>query len=165
MYDSAIKSNWEEGKYFDAFIWRVKKVDDAVKGDVGEGLKLMGATVGVILSGSTMAMASYGSLTFWGGASGLMFSLDDFTSIGEKESFLESSIRNAIGDDAADLLKGAKIALSVKGAAKGFTNITVHLSTGEFMKGSYDAGKGILEIGGAVLDVKKVIDEKDSNDE
>ena len=41
----------------------------------------------------------------------------------------------------------------------------VRKKTGEFMKGSYDAGKGILEIGGAVLDVKKVIDEKDSNDE
>jgi len=33
------------------------------------------------------------------------------------------------------------------------------------MKGSYDAGKGILEIGGAVLDVKAYNNEKESNDE
>jgi hypothetical protein len=90
----------------------------------------------------------------------LVVSLDEFSGVGEKESFLESSIREKLGDNAANLFKGAKIAFSVKDAWKGVANLTVTLITGETIDGVYNAIDGTLKIGDTIFSVYQENEEK-----
>ncbi len=47
-------------------------------------------------------------------------------------------MEKSFGNEAKNLLKGAKLALSMKDVSKGVVNFTVKLSTGEFIDGSLD---------------------------
>jgi hypothetical protein len=59
------------------------------------------------------------------------------------------------------MLNGAKLAISVKDAAKGITDITVTLANGEILDGSIDVVSGILSIGGATFDIKEKINDNE----
>jgi RHS repeat-associated protein len=151
FYDNMISSKWADGDYWESFVWKVKKMDQDVKDPV-EGGKLIAATVGFILSGGTLAVATTttGVVLATGG---LILSLDEFTSVGQDETYIESAVRNKLGDDAAELFKGAKIALSVKSAAKGITNVTVKLAGGEMISGTFDTINQIMTLGDVVFDL------------
>ncbi len=80
FYDNLSKSNWDDGNYFESALWSLKGKEDALNKPEGykDGLALMGATVGLILSGGTLAMTE-GVFATTAGAFGLMFSVDEFT--------------------------------------------------------------------------------------
>ena len=151
FYDNLIDYNLNEGNYWDAFVWSVKKKDQAIKGPegMGEGLKLIGATVGTILSGGVLAGAS-GVVAVSSASVGLILSLDDFTTVGEEDSFITSTIRESLGDTSADLFEGAKLFLNVKSMAKGVVNMSLRLSGGEMINGTIDVLKQTYDIGGVV---------------
>lgn len=63
---------------------------------------------------------------------------------------------------AKDVFKGAKLALSVKDAAKGITNLTVKLAGGEMINGTFDVINQTLKIGGVAYDLNKKMNDKPS---
>ena len=161
FYENMISSSLEDGNYWEAFVWKIKKMDVAVKDPI-EGGKLIAATVGTIFSAGTLggAIAASGYWSITTSSVVLVVSLDEFSGVGEKETFLESSIREKLGDDAANLFKGAKIAFSVKDAWKGVANLTFTLITGETIDGVYNAIEGTLKIGDVMFSVYLENEEK-----
>ena len=143
FYENMISSKWDDGDYWDAFVWKVKKMDQDVKDPV-EGGKLIAATVGTILSGGTLsaAIAAGGFWTIASSTIGFVISLDEFSGVGEDETYFESTIRKKLGDNAADLFKGAKLA------------------TGEAVDGTYKVAEDLLTIGGATFSLSQATNEK-----
>jgi RHS repeat-associated protein len=165
FYDNLVKSNFDDGNYIDAFIWQVKKLDNAVK-DPAEGAKLMFNTANLILSIYTMggsSIASKGIATYFKiyNSISVVMTIDDLTGFGSGETLLHQVFKENFGQGAADMLNGAKLAISVKDAAKGITDITVTLANGEILDGSIDVVSGILSIGGATFDIKEKINDNE----
>jgi RHS repeat-associated protein len=149
FYDNMIDYNLNENNYWSAFEWKVKKMDKNLYGpeNVENGLRLMANTVGFLLSGATLASAA--KLTSKIVATGgLVLSFDDLTNVDGDNSFLESFLRNKLGNKASNLLKGAKLTISVAEASKGIANLAVTLSGGEVIDGTIDLTNQTYSIGG-----------------
>jgi hypothetical protein len=155
FYDNMIDGSWNDGHYWDVIVWSTKKKEQAIK-DPWEGGKLIAATVGVILSGGTLAAASGVTGTLIAGV-GMVFSLDDLTAIGEEDSFFEKTIRDNLGDEAASMFKGAKLAISVHDAAKGITNLSFQLATGEIINGTFNVIDETLTMGTETFTISETI--------
>ncbi|MFT7381732.1 MAG: RHS repeat-associated protein [Roseivirga sp.] len=112
---------------------------------------------GVILSGGTLLAAEGLAATALAGG-GLVIAVDDLTQSPEGTTFFEDFLEDVGGKELMGLYKGAKVAMSIKNAAKGMANITVELSNGNIINGTYDMINDVYEMAGAVNNVNTLVE-------
>lgn len=131
------------------------------KGFYDRGLPLILSTVGVVFSGGGLLLAEGAVATTWAGV-GFGFSVDALTNGGSSDNytFLETIANSIGGDKGVNILKGAKLAVSLKGAASGLVNITAKLADGSMYTGVYDVVKESWSVG---MTTKAVIEKTQEN--
>jgi RHS repeat-associated protein len=118
--------------------WLAAK-DQSLEGDVKEGLKLMGATVGLILSGGGLAIGGFSTTSVVLFAVNGAVTLDEISAIGNEDTFLEGIARDLGDVNAVRGLQVAKITLGIFNSTKGTIDIAISLENGNTVNAIYDA--------------------------
>jgi RHS repeat-associated protein len=126
-----------------------------------KGAPLILATIGTIFSGGTLLTAS-GVVATSSATVGFVFSVDDMLSIDRESTILQGLALEVGGETAVKVLDGAKFAFSVKGAAKGFVNVTATLVDGSNYQGVYEISKDVFKMIKATNKVQQELENRDS---
>ena len=122
------------------FIQWLAAKDQSLEGPEGleEGLKLMGVTFSMILSGGGLVLAEYtvGSIFLFAVNSAV--TLDDISAIGNEDTFFEGIVRDLGGLNAVKGLQVSKITLGVYNSTKNTIDIGIDLKDGKKIKAVYD---------------------------
>jgi hypothetical protein len=138
-YNSGNGKPYHSGASRNFIQWLAAK-DESLEGKqgFGEGLKLMGATAGVLLSGGGLALGGVSALGITFFATSAAVTLDQVSAIGDEDTFLEAVTRNFGGDNAVKALQVSIITFGAISSTKGTIDIAMHLKDGNKVAATFD---------------------------
>jgi hypothetical protein len=138
-YNSGNGKPYRSGASRNFIQWLAAK-DESLEGKqgFGEGLKLMGATAGVLLTGGGLALGAIaaGNIVFF--TASTLITIDDVSSIGKEDTILEGLARTFGGESAVKGVAISKIVFGVANSTKGTIDVAINLQNGKTAAATFD---------------------------
>jgi hypothetical protein len=142
------------------FIQWLAAKDESLEGKqgFGEGLKLMGATAGVLLTGGGLLVAiSSTSIVFF--TASTLITIDNISKVGNEDSLLEDFARKHGGDKAADGVFIGKLVFAGVNSVKGTIDFSINLQNGNTAAATFDVINKVWTQTNVIIDVTQMSDE------
>jgi hypothetical protein len=158
-YNSGNGKPYRSGASRNFIQWLAAK-DESLEGKqgFGEGLKLMGATAGVLLTGGGLLVAiSSTSIVFF--TASTLITIDNISKVGNEDSLLEDFARKHGGDKAADGVFIGKLVFAGVNSVKGTIDFSINLQNGNTAAATFDVINKVWTQTNVIIDVTQMSDE------